>query len=177
VKLWDIERLAEDLYCRFWNNVIIDVGIEYYSCYRDVLNKLEFIPEIKEKFRVEKNYILTEGYNYKLMSLRRLYIYMYCDSKYKNGMHIGNLYVKLRVADYRRENLKDYVKIKKEILDGYDKLYDEYVIDENLPPINSDFFWIFQHFTEHNGVKPSKKIKMKIDLDNDTSNKIFLFRT
>jgi hypothetical protein len=57
------------------------------------------------------------------------------------------------------------------------KLYDEYVIDEILPPVHSDFFWIFQHFIEHNGVEPSKEIKMKIDWDNDTSNKIFSFKT
>jgi hypothetical protein len=64
-------------------------------------------------------------------------------------------------------------KIKKEIQDCYDKLYDQYVIDGKLPPVDSDFFWIFQHFTEHNGVEQSKEIKMKIDWDDDSNNKIF----
>jgi hypothetical protein len=76
---WDVERLAEDLYSRFWNNVIRDDGIKYYSSYGNIFNKPEFIPEIKEKLRVEKDYILTEGHNYKLMSLHCLYINMYCD--------------------------------------------------------------------------------------------------
>jgi hypothetical protein len=55
----DIERLAEDLYKLFENNVIRDVGIKYYSIYGDVLNRPEFIPEIKEKLREEKVYILS----------------------------------------------------------------------------------------------------------------------
>jgi hypothetical protein len=109
----DVERLAEDLYSGFGNNFIGDVGIKYYSTYGDILNRPEFIPEIKEKFRVEKGYILTEGHNYKLMSLLRLYIDMYCNSKYKNDMDMGDLYVKLRVADYRGENLENIEKIKK----------------------------------------------------------------
>jgi hypothetical protein len=75
---------------------------------------------------------------------------------------MGELYVKRRVAEYRGENVKNIKKIKKKIQDGYDKLYDEYIIDD-LPPVHSDFFWIFQHYIEHNGVKPSKEIKMKID--------------
>jgi hypothetical protein len=58
-------------------------------------------------------------------------------------MHMGELYVKRRVADYRGENVKNIKKIKKEMQDGYDKLYDEYVIDGKLPPVDSDFFWIF----------------------------------
>jgi hypothetical protein len=49
---WDVEKLAEDLYKLFGNNVIRDVSIKYYSSYGDVLNRPEFIPEIKEKFRV-----------------------------------------------------------------------------------------------------------------------------
>jgi hypothetical protein len=51
----------------------------------------------------------------------------------------------------------------REILDGYNKLYEEYVIDGILPLVDSDFFWIFQHYIEHNGVEPSKKIKMEIE--------------
>jgi hypothetical protein len=89
---------------------------------------------------------------------------------------MGELYVKRRVVEYRGENVKNIKKIKKKIEDGYDKLYYQYVIDE-LPPVDSDFFWIFQHYIEHNGVEPSKEIKMKIDWDNDTNNKIFLFRS
>jgi hypothetical protein len=90
-------------------------------------------------------------------------------------MHMGYLYVKLRVADYREENVDNIVKIKNEILDFHDKLYEKYVvIDGNLPPVDSDFFWIFKHYIEHNGVKPSKEIKMKIDWDRDTLNKIFI---
>jgi hypothetical protein len=65
---------------------------------------------------------------------------MYYDSKYKNYMHKGNLHVKLLVADYRRENVENIKKIKKEILDGYNKLHVEYVIDEILHPVDSDFF-------------------------------------
>jgi hypothetical protein len=62
-------------------------------------------------------------------------------------------------------------------MESYDKLYDECVIDGILSPVHLDFFWIFKHFIEHNGVEPSKEIKMEIDRDNNTSNKIFLFRT
>jgi hypothetical protein len=69
---WDVERLAEDLYTRFGKNVITNVGIKYYSTYGDVLNRPELILEIKEKFRVEKGYILTGYYNYKFMSLLHL---------------------------------------------------------------------------------------------------------
>jgi hypothetical protein len=72
--VWDIERVAEDLYSCFGNNIFRDVGIKYYSSYGDVLNRQEFIPEIKEKFRVEKGYILTDDHNYMLMSLLRLYV-------------------------------------------------------------------------------------------------------
>jgi hypothetical protein len=172
---WDIERLAEDLYSRFGNNVVGHVGIKYYPTYGDILNRPEFIPEIKEKLRVENGYILTDGHNYKLMSLLRLYIDIYYNSNYKNDMHMGELYIKRRVAEYRGENVKNIKKIKKKIEDGYDKLYDQYVIDGELPPVDSDFFWIFQHYIEHNGVKPSKEIKMKINWDDDSNNKI-LFR-
>jgi hypothetical protein len=91
---WDIERLAEDLYSRFGNNIIGDVGIKYYSSYGDILNRPEFIPEIKEKFRVEYGFILTDGHNYKLMNLIRLYIDIYYNSNYKNNMYMGELYVK-----------------------------------------------------------------------------------
>jgi hypothetical protein len=38
---WDVERLAEDLYSRFGNNVVGDVGIKYYSSFGDVLNRPE----------------------------------------------------------------------------------------------------------------------------------------
>jgi hypothetical protein len=38
---WDIERLAEDFYTRFGNNVIGDVGIKYYPTYGEVLNRPE----------------------------------------------------------------------------------------------------------------------------------------
>jgi hypothetical protein len=69
---WDVERFAEDLFNHFGNKIITDVGIKYYSNYGDVLNRPEFIPEIKEKLRVENGYILTEGYNYKLMNLHHL---------------------------------------------------------------------------------------------------------
>jgi hypothetical protein len=34
---WDIEKLAEDLYSSFWNNIFRDFGIKYYSSYGDVL--------------------------------------------------------------------------------------------------------------------------------------------
>jgi hypothetical protein len=132
------------------------------------MNRPEFIPEIKEKFRAEKIYILTEGHNYKLMNLLCLHIDMYYHSYYENDMHMGNLYVKLRIADYKGENIENIEKIKKEILDGYDKLYNEYVIDEILPPIHSDFFWIFQHYIEHNGVESLKNISLIIDWDRDT---------
>jgi hypothetical protein len=122
---WDIERLAEDLYSRFGNNVVGHVGIKYYSSYGDILNRPE----------------------YKLMNLIRLYIDIHYNSNYENEMCMGDLYVKLRVADYRGENVENIEKIKKEIQDGYNKLYDQYVIDEKLPPVDSDFFWIRQHFT------------------------------
>jgi hypothetical protein len=71
---WDIERLAEDLYTRFGNNVI---GIKYYPTYGDVLNRSEFIPEIKEKLRIKNGYVLTDGHNYKLMNLFHLYLDMH----------------------------------------------------------------------------------------------------
>jgi hypothetical protein len=91
---WDIERLAEDLYSCFWNNVIGDVGIKYYPTYEDVLNRPEFIPEIKEKLRIENGYVLTDGHNYKLMNLFKLYLDMYYHSEYENDMGMGELYVK-----------------------------------------------------------------------------------
>jgi hypothetical protein len=62
------------LYKLFGNNIIRDVAINYNSSYEDVLSRPEFIPEIKEKFKIEKGYILTEGQNYKLMNLLHLYI-------------------------------------------------------------------------------------------------------
>jgi hypothetical protein len=51
---------------------------------------------------------------------------------------MDDLYVKLRIADYRRKTFDDYVKNVREIVDGYDKLYDEYVTDEILSPVDSD---------------------------------------
>jgi hypothetical protein len=110
------------------------------------------------------------------MNLIRLYIDIYYNSNYKNNMYMGELYVKRWVAEYRGKNVKKIKKIIKEIQVGYDKLYDQYVIDGKLPPVHSDFFWIFQHYIEHNGVEPSKEIKMKINWDDDTNNKI-LFRS
>jgi hypothetical protein len=80
---WDIERLAEDLQTRFGNNVIAHVNIKYYSNYEDILNRPEFIPEIKEKLRIENGYVLTDGHNYKLMNLLRLYIDIYYNSNNK----------------------------------------------------------------------------------------------
>jgi hypothetical protein len=87
---WDIERFAEDLYNRFGDNIIIDVGIKYYPAYGDVLNRPEFILEIKEKLRVEKGYILTEGHNFELMSLLHLYLDIYFHSNYENDMNMVN---------------------------------------------------------------------------------------
>jgi hypothetical protein len=77
------------------------------------------------------------------------------------------LYVKYRVADYKGENLENIAMINKEILDDYNKLYEEYIIYGILSPVDSDFFWILQHYVEHNGVERPKEIKIKIDWDND----------
>jgi hypothetical protein len=74
---WDIETLVEDLYKFYGNKVIKDVTIKFHPTYGDILNRPEFIPDLKEKFRVEKGNILTEGHNYKLMSQLHLYIDMY----------------------------------------------------------------------------------------------------
>jgi hypothetical protein len=101
---------------------------------------------------------------------------MYCDSKYKNDMDMGDLYVKLRVIDYRGENFHDYVNIKEEMVDTYMKLYFENVIDK-LPPTDSCYYKIRQHYIEHNGIEPPKEISLVIGWDKDTSNKIFSFRT
>jgi hypothetical protein len=96
---WDLERLAEDLYTRFGNNVVEHVGIKYYPTYGDVLNRPEFIPEIKEKLRIENGFVLTDGHNFKLMNLFHLYLDMYYHSEYENDMNMGELYVKRRVAE------------------------------------------------------------------------------
>jgi hypothetical protein len=155
---WDVERLPEDLCSRFGNDIIGDVGIKYYSSYGDILNRPEFFLEIKEKFKIEKGYILTEDHNYKLMSLLRLYIDMHCASKHAHW----DLYIKLGVADYRRENVENIEKIKKEVLDGYDKLHDEYIIDGNSPA-DSCYYQIRKYYIELNGVESPKNISLIID--------------
>jgi hypothetical protein len=76
-----------------------------------------------------------------------------------------DLYVKLRVADYRGENVENIEKTKKEILDGYNKLHDEYVTNGNLPPADSCYYLIRKHYIEHNGVEPPKNISLIIEWD------------
>jgi hypothetical protein len=61
-------------------------------------------------------------------------------------MDMGNLYVKLRVTVYKGENVENIAKIKKEILYCYNKLYDEYVIDRILPPVDWCFYQIGKHY-------------------------------
>jgi hypothetical protein len=163
---WDIERLAEDLYSRFGNDVFGDVGIKYYPTCGDVLNRPEFIPEIKEKLWIENVYVLTNGHNYKLMNLLHLYLDIYYHSEYENDMHMGELYVKRRVAEYREVNFNNYVDIKEEMVDAYMKIYFEYVTDK-FPPADSCYYKIRQHYFEHNGIEPPKDIKMEIMWDKD----------
>jgi hypothetical protein len=100
---------------------------KYYSRYENILRRPKFIPEIKKKLRVEKGYILTEGHNCKLMNLLHLYINMYYDFGYKNDMHMGELFVKRRVAEYRKVNSNDYEDIREEMVNVYMKLHMEYV--------------------------------------------------
>jgi hypothetical protein len=104
---WDIERLAEDLYTRFGNNVIGDVGIKYYSSYGDILNRPEFIPEIKEKLRIENGYILTEGQNYKLMNLFNLYLDMYYHSYYEDDLNMANCMLNVELQSIEEKMLKN----------------------------------------------------------------------
>jgi hypothetical protein len=163
---WDVEKFAEDLYCCFGDNIITDVCIKYFPTYGDVLNTPEFIPEIKEKLRIENGYILTEGHNYKLMNLFYLYLDMYYHSNYENDIHMDELYVKRRVAEYRGVNSNDYDNIREEMVDAYLKLHMEYVIDK-LPPAQSCYYQIRQHFIEHNGMEPLKEISLEIMWDKD----------
>jgi hypothetical protein len=165
---WDIERLAEDLYTRFGNNIIGDVGIKYNPTYGDVLNRPEFIPEIKEKLRIEKDYILTDGHNYKLINLFHLYLDMYYHSYYENDIHIGELYVKRRVVEYRKINSNDYENISEGMVNAYLKLHMEHVIDK-FPPADSCYYKIRQNFLEHNGMEPPKEISLEIKWDKDTN--------
>jgi hypothetical protein len=101
VRIWaammslNIERVVDNSYKLLGNKIVRDVAIKYYFNYGEILNRREFILDKKEKFRIKKRYILTVGHKYKLMSLLRLYIDMYCESKYKNRIHISDLYVKL----------------------------------------------------------------------------------
>jgi hypothetical protein len=83
---------------------------------------------------------------------------MYCDSKYKNDLHLGDLYVKRRVANYRGENVENIEEIKNEMEDTYMKLYNEHVIDGKLPPAHSCYYQIRQYYIEHSGVDPPKEI-------------------
>jgi hypothetical protein len=139
------------------------------------LNRPEFIPEIKEKLRIENGYVLTDGHNYKLINLFNLYLDMYYHSEYENDMHMGELYVKRRVAEYRGVNSKDYVDIKEEMVDAYMKIYFEYVTDK-FPPPDSCYYKIRQNYIEHNGIEPPKELSLAIMLDTNTSNRISTFR-
>jgi hypothetical protein len=62
---------------------------------------------------------------------------------------LGELCVKHQVVDYRGVNFDEYVNIKEEMVDAYLKLYMEYVIDK-LPPSDSCYYKIRQHYIEHN---------------------------
>jgi hypothetical protein len=81
-------------------------------------------------------------------------------------MRINELNVKRRVPESKGVNFDDYVNIKEEIVDAYMKLYFEYVIDK-LPPADSCYYKIRQHYIEHNGVEPSKEISLVIVWDKD----------
>jgi hypothetical protein len=76
---------------------------------------------------------------------------------------MGYLYVKRRAADYRGENIENIKKNKNEMVDTYMKLYFEYVIDGKLPPTDSYYYQICQHYIEHSVVEPVKNISLIID--------------
>jgi hypothetical protein len=80
---------------------------------------------------------------------------------------MGELYVKRRVAEYRKVNFNDYVDIKAEIVDTYMKIYFEYVIIDKFPPADSCYYKIRQHYIEHNGIEPPNDISLAIKLDKD----------
>jgi hypothetical protein len=61
---------------------------------------------------------------------------------------MGELYVKRRVAEYRKVNSNDYVDIKAEMVDAYMKTNFEHATDK-FPPPDSPSYKIRQHYIEH----------------------------
>jgi hypothetical protein len=89
---------------------------------------------------------------------------MYYHSYYENDMHMGELYVKRRVAEYKKINFNDYVDIKKKMVDAYMKIYFEYVIDK-FPLDDPCYYKIRQHYIEHNGIEPPNDTSLAIKWD------------
>jgi hypothetical protein len=74
---WDCEKFMEDLYKHFDGKITTEIGLIYHPKLMELMDRLEVIPHLKEKFKVDGYYILTDGGNYKLLTLLKLYIFIY----------------------------------------------------------------------------------------------------
>jgi hypothetical protein len=74
---------------------------------------------LKEKCWIEKEFILTTPENYNLITLFRLYSCIYHYNEFKEDNDMANLYVKYKIADYRREATTN---IREEIDTIYQKI-------------------------------------------------------
>jgi hypothetical protein len=59
----------EDLQKLFDGKITTEIGLAYQPKIMELMGRLEVIPYFKERFRVNGHYILTNGRNYKLLTL------------------------------------------------------------------------------------------------------------
>jgi hypothetical protein len=71
------------------------------------------------------------------MTFLYLYKKVFVKSNYKKDMNMGDLYIKYRVENYRREYT---TSITKEIEDTFEKLHHKYVIGRKISPMSSDYY-------------------------------------
>jgi hypothetical protein len=102
---WDCEKFMEDLYKLFDGKITTEIGLTYYPKLIELMDRLEVIPHLKEKFRVNEHYILTYERKHKLFTLLKLYIFVYFKCEYTNDMDMRNRYIKYSVAYYSGEEL------------------------------------------------------------------------
>jgi hypothetical protein len=67
----------KNLYKLFEGNITTEIGFAYHPKVMELMDRLEVIPDLKEKIRVDGHYVLTDGCNYKLLTLVKLYIFFH----------------------------------------------------------------------------------------------------
>jgi hypothetical protein len=104
---------VENFFKVLGKNIIEDVGMaDLNNLFKKIMNKLEVIPELKERCWIEGEYVLTTPENYKLITLYRLYEQIFHYNQFEKDNDMANLYVKYKIVVYRGEDTTKIYKKK-----------------------------------------------------------------